>query len=492
MKKQVVKQVQAIRANPGLSGFAAAFTSPLTITGGAKLFTIYTSKEVFNGEVLIKFSTDGKFFIAGKLNFAADKISLSAKLYADLSKVAQGNVTVLFLADIPDQVRLLTIQGKLKLGFKNAGGDEVEFTTVPTTSGVVSDVKPTATLIDPVSGHIDVKVLNGRPSPSLTPFGSSSAFTAPYVDVTFAAPNGQKLDYASILDAGAEITVSAKDPGGVVRTYKTHGVPVPLETVVDASGVLTVVAVTGATQDALITAISNSGANRFRYYLTTDEGGSTFTGFQTGEVTVNVLAFDAAAGAGFKNADVTATNGSVTTGVGNLAAAIKFTADGATAAVLNPGPGGFIDLNQINRRNYIDVTFPSAADDASITDAGAEFALSGPGLGSIGFDPDRAPQLVSDVGGVKTYRYFLTGRFVTDPTLPVAARNVTLGYVTGGWTESGSPATARLSVTSSYGQPQLHRRELQRVADEFARRLEHHRHRTRSSRSKGKGRWGSP
>ena len=34
---------------------------------------------------------------------------------------------MLFLADIPDQVRLLTIYGRLKMGFRNASGQEVEF-----------------------------------------------------------------------------------------------------------------------------------------------------------------------------------------------------------------------------------------------------------------------------------------------------------------------------------------------------------------------------
>ena len=41
---------------------------------------------------------------------------------------------MLFLADIPDQVRLLTIYGKLKMGFRNASGQEVAF-TVPTEPG---------------------------------------------------------------------------------------------------------------------------------------------------------------------------------------------------------------------------------------------------------------------------------------------------------------------------------------------------------------------
>ena len=83
VKQQVVTQYQMVKGNPSVSGFLAAFTSPMLITGGGKVFTIYTSKEVFNGEVFLQFSTDGKFLIIGKLNFAADMISISGRLYAD-------------------------------------------------------------------------------------------------------------------------------------------------------------------------------------------------------------------------------------------------------------------------------------------------------------------------------------------------------------------------------------------------------------------------
>ena len=57
---------------------------------GAKIYSIYTSQEVFNGQVIVKISTDGKFLIVGKLNFAADQVSISGRLYADLSQVASG------------------------------------------------------------------------------------------------------------------------------------------------------------------------------------------------------------------------------------------------------------------------------------------------------------------------------------------------------------------------------------------------------------------
>ena len=72
--------------------------------------------------MIVKFSTDGKILIVGKLNFAADNLSVSGRLYADLSKIASGEATVLFLADVPDQVRVLTLYGRLKMGFRNAVG----------------------------------------------------------------------------------------------------------------------------------------------------------------------------------------------------------------------------------------------------------------------------------------------------------------------------------------------------------------------------------
>src|SRR5206468_5327047 len=112
VKQQVVTQYRALKADPSKNGFTAAFTSPMTITGGARIYSIFTSQAVFNGQIVIKFSTDGKFLVIGKLNFAADNISVSGRLYADLSKVSSGKVVVLFLADIPDQLPLITVQGK--------------------------------------------------------------------------------------------------------------------------------------------------------------------------------------------------------------------------------------------------------------------------------------------------------------------------------------------------------------------------------------------
>ena len=67
LKQQVANQFRAIKANPGMSGFAAAFTSPMLITGGADVYSQFVSQFVFSGRVQIKISTDGKFLIVGQL-----------------------------------------------------------------------------------------------------------------------------------------------------------------------------------------------------------------------------------------------------------------------------------------------------------------------------------------------------------------------------------------------------------------------------------------
>ncbi|MGB0644609.1 MAG: hypothetical protein ACPGQF_07700, partial [Akkermansiaceae bacterium] len=162
LKEQVVTQFKLLKANPSLSGFEAAFTSPMIIRAGIRFSHMALSQDVFNAQGEIMISTDGKFLIAAKLNFQEDKLSISAKLYADLSKVADGDVVMLFLADIPDQFRLLTIYGSLKMGFRGSGGEEVTFDFSQSPLTTSSDAKPEAMLVDPMAGDVDINTLNGR------------------------------------------------------------------------------------------------------------------------------------------------------------------------------------------------------------------------------------------------------------------------------------------------------------------------------------------
>jgi hypothetical protein len=170
VKQQVAMQAKMVSQNPNLGGFFAAFTAPMTITGGAKIYSIYTSQQTFNGEVMLKISTDGKLLAVGKLNFAADNISISAK------------------------------HGKFKMGFRNASGEEVAFDVVELPEASPNELKPTTSLIDPVPDgvSIDINTIN---EPSRKFNGHR------YVDAVYNAPSGAEIDFDSILDSDDEFTM---------------------------------------------------------------------------------------------------------------------------------------------------------------------------------------------------------------------------------------------------------------------------------------------
>ncbi len=93
-----------------------------------------------------------------------------------------------------------------------------------------------------------------------------------------------------------------------------------------------------------------------------------------------------------------------------------FGVDGATARFVDPAASGTIDVNVLNNRNWVDVTFaaPTAPaglriDIGSITDLAPEFVLAGAGLGSLALDAARAPTLLTETATSASFRYWLTG-----------------------------------------------------------------------------------
>ncbi|MFM9114611.1 MAG: hypothetical protein ACKOU6_00420, partial [Planctomycetota bacterium] len=194
VKQQVLNQYRAIKTNPNRAGFTAAFTSPMLITGGATLYTTYTSKQTFNGQIELKFATDGKIALIGRLNFANNNLSISARLYANLSKIKEGSAKVLFLADVPDQVQLLIIKGKFQMGFNGADGKPVEFVTAdPLTV-------PAANLSTPANkSEVGLSALNQRG----------------YIDVVYRPSDGKMLDEASITDTMAEFSLQTSSGSAI-------------------------------------------------------------------------------------------------------------------------------------------------------------------------------------------------------------------------------------------------------------------------------------
>ncbi|MBT8438744.1 MAG: hypothetical protein KJO91_03385, partial [Gammaproteobacteria bacterium] len=164
--------------------------------GGAKVFTAYASQQVFNGEVILAFSTDGKILLTGKLNFAADLLSVTGRLYGDLSKIASGEATLLFLADIPDQFRLLTIEGRFKMGFRNPDtGAEATFTVIHPQTG-----KPYIQLDGPAEG-----IATGT--------GVLTSRGYMVVDIP-ESPDGATLNIDSVTDLSAEFKLT--DGSGLI------------------------------------------------------------------------------------------------------------------------------------------------------------------------------------------------------------------------------------------------------------------------------------
>ena len=126
VQSQVISQYKSLKQNPNQVGFIAAFTSTMLISGGASLYSQYTSKYTFNGEVQIQLSTDGKFLVGGRLNYAYGLLNFTARLYADISNVGSGTVKILFLADIPSSPRFAVLAGKFEMGFTDSSGNIVE------------------------------------------------------------------------------------------------------------------------------------------------------------------------------------------------------------------------------------------------------------------------------------------------------------------------------------------------------------------------------
>ncbi|MDC0296391.1 hypothetical protein OAK95_01935, partial [Akkermansiaceae bacterium] len=469
VRSQVATQARLIAANPAMNGFSAAFNSPLTISGSARIYSIYTSQALFNGKVFIKISTDGKFLVGGQLNFLDDNISISGKLYADLSNAANGDVTILFLADIPDQVELLSIYGKLKMGFRNAAGDEVEFEIATDATAIPGGGQPTAELIAPVGNGeaIDSGVINSDGNKFRHTDGNDYYF----VDVNYASSGSVSLDYDSILDEVDEFTLSIVES----TSLDVSPIPIPVDTIINEFGIVETaeLRVTGSgmdqkvvrvTKDAsgievltdillradlvdppteanalgkalLVAALRQTGVRRFRYVIT-EEG---FTGFTKGDYQLSF-----AAGA-FKHVDTTSEEGVTTPGVANEGFTLSFVVEGASARLVDPTTGANIDINSINGRTFIDVEFDSPTSgtldflESSITDLDPEFRLTGAGLGSITLDNSTAPiRLNSGVG--HTYRYFLQGNFAENAAGEIDG-TIQLSFLANAWSYTDSNLT---------------------------------------------------
>ncbi|MCC5834415.1 MAG: hypothetical protein JJU20_06760, partial [Opitutales bacterium] len=151
--------------------------NPFRLEGGATIFSAYASAMAFtvNGDFLM--DSTGKFLIIGTVQLGGE-VTIGASLFFDVSKVAQGDFTVLFLGEFPSELPVATIYGNLNLGFGEtidpdnppaapfeefmlhiSGGIELSFDSVE---------------IMTVQGSVDIAVKLDEPSISVDIEGSAS------------------------------------------------------------------------------------------------------------------------------------------------------------------------------------------------------------------------------------------------------------------------------------------------------------------------------
>ena len=217
-----------------MNGFFAAFTQPMIIKGSGSIYTQYTSESVFNGQVEIVLSTDGKALIRGKLNFLENNISVSGSLYLDLSAIQNGRAEAFLLIDAPDQLQIFTIYGSLSVGFENLEGETFDIPIINTAQSTLQlATAPSIVNIDAASfndvGNLNLQTFEG----------------AYYIDIVYTAGHDMALDYASILDASDEFTATINTADGARIDLVLASDPIPIETLITDDGVVQENPVTG-------------------------------------------------------------------------------------------------------------------------------------------------------------------------------------------------------------------------------------------------------
>ena len=281
----------------------------------------------------------------------------------------------------------LTIDGKLKLGFKDDNGLDV---AIPVISADPLNTNPesTGTLAFPASGgQADAAVLNAHQSEGVY-----------YIDATLQPGANQKLDYAEILDSDSEITAVFTPVDGSAMTLTFNGVAQPIVLTVDGNGISheEILTPTGTeTQEQFFTRLSNLGIQRFRFRITN----AAFV-WVPGAVNVTFAADSWKQ----KKSDGTST--------GNAESSEEFTILGPTVTLANPTEGGHLRISEFDGRMYLDLTFtPTKGASLTLTGATAPAIwFSGTGAGTA---MTTGPPVLQTGGpaGTQTFRYTLSGEF---------------------------------------------------------------------------------
>ena len=294
-------------------------------------------------------------------------------------------------------------------------------------------------LLTTISNNVDTDFVDNLATAS----GAATGTSPLYIDVTYTSTPGATLDYGSILDSGAEFTVSGTGASGLTFT----GAPKAIAFVQDAtSGALVATVLTQGGAELLAdfyTRLAAAGVKTFRYDATAG------TAWGVGSVHIDFNTFTAG-GDGWQDS------------LGNAGLStdhLYVTVQGPTGQIADPQGGSGIDVNTLNGRNYIDVTLPTAPsgytiDPGSITDLAPEFQLTGSGIGSVAIDSSQAPLLLAN----GQYRYWLNGEFSSTPTTEsdgsTLAPDVMLTWLAGSWSYTlNTPQTTPANTTVPIDDP---------------------------------------
>jgi hypothetical protein len=108
-------------------------------------------------------------------------------------------------------------------------------------------------------------------------------------------------------------------------------------------------------------------------------------------------------------------------------ASVFYDVDQPWAEMFDPANGASIDVNELNDRRYLDVSFLTnwgvGLSEGTIIDPGAEFTLSGPGVGSV-----TIVDVPTKLDKIDRYRYSFTGDFAAGP--------VTVNFLAGSFSDN--------------------------------------------------------
>ena len=473
IKLQVVAQYKSIKNNPNQAGFLAAFTAPMIISGSASLFDAYVSEATIKGNVTIMISTDGKFFIKGKLLFGNGAITIAASLYADISKIARGSATVLFLADLPEQARFMVVAGKFQMGFNDPSGNPVTFTTVdpsatpyanlasPTNQSTISlNALNNVTTEDPdrhinieflpsTGSEIDATSINGDEINLIAPDGSTITLGTPTLVTGTISTYRYNLP-AALVAGDYQVRILANsftDKKGIANLAETETFTLsnPTATLAGPTNGKTVSKSTFDPNNYVIirfvlaegASLDESSMDLAKFHVAGQGAGTAtgFTAYTKVDETTYQFALNGTISTGTLNVTMDASAFKDSYGTVSKASAESFIIYSTTATLKDPVSGSTIDVATLNLRHYIDINFipvPGAYIDGSVIN-GDEITLDGSAKNNVQLTG--VATFVAD----NVYRFTFTGSFIPG--------SVTVNYVSGSWTDSAGNTNTAFSQT---------------------------------------------